>query len=57
MEPQLTDAHMLALATFTLCPFASADEIAAKLALPVAVVLELFADLEAAGVIEPAPMQ
>jgi DNA-binding IclR family transcriptional regulator len=48
---------MLALACFAREPFASAQDVADTLGVPVAVAAMLVEDLQAAGMIEPAPVQ
>jgi len=53
--PKLTNAHMLVLAVFAREPFACAEDVAMALGAPADVVAKLCADLEAAGMIEPAP--
>ena len=53
----LTDAHMLVLACFAREPFASAEDVAEAVGVPISVAALLVADLHAAGMIEPAPVQ
>ena len=55
--PGLTDAHILALACFSREPYASPKDVAEALGVPVAVAAVLVADLQAAGMIELAPVQ
>jgi DNA-binding IclR family transcriptional regulator len=52
----LTDA-LLVLAVFAREPFATAEDVATTLGVPVDVVAKLCADLEAAGMIERTPLQ